>query len=197
MTWLLYEMSRHPVVWAKAREEVIGLCGQVESPKFLDLQKMKYVQSCINETLRLYPLVPFNIREALTDTTLPRGGGHSGIEPIVVPKGTAISFSPLLLQRHVFIYEDIRSTHPHFRDSAIFDPSRWETWSPKAFTFIPFNAGPRLCLGQKFAMTEMVYSVSRLLQRYQGIKNTGSEQSPGLMCNLTVSPSSKISMQFK
>lgn len=197
ITWLLYEMSRHPAVWAKAKEEVIGICGQVESPRFPDLQKMKYVQSCINETLRLYPLVPFNIREALTDTMLPRGGGHSGIEPIVVPKGTAISFSPLLLQRHEFIYEDIRLTHPHFQDPAIFDPSRWEKWSPKAFTFIPFNAGPRLCLGQKFAMTEMVYTVSRLLQRYQGIENTGSEQAPGLMCNLTVSPASKIRIKFK
>jgi hypothetical protein len=53
----------------------------------------------MNETLRLYPVVPFNVRMSLHDTTLPRGGGPDGMSPIGVLKDTPIGYSSLILQR--------------------------------------------------------------------------------------------------
>ena len=51
-----------------------------------------------------------------------------------------------------------------------FDPSRWETWSPVPWTYIPFNGGPRICLGQYFAMTEMAYATARIVQIFERIE---------------------------
>ena len=42
-----------------------------------------------------------------------------------------------------------------------FKPERWDGWTPKAWDFIPFNGGPRICLGQQFALTEMAYILTR------------------------------------
>lgn len=50
-----------------------------------------------------------------------------------------------------------------------FDPSRWETWNPVPWTYIPFNGGPRICLGQNFAMTEMAYATARIVQTVERI----------------------------
>jgi len=51
-----------------------------------------------------------------------------------------------------------------------FNPSRWETWIPVPWTYIPFNGGPRICLGQNFALTEMAYTVARICQLYERIE---------------------------
>jgi hypothetical protein len=73
------------------REEVLGTLGVEGRPTYEDLKSMKYMQYCINEgkppdpnaltkVLRLYPIVPFNVRTALKDTSLPHGGGPHGLD---------------------------------------------------------------------------------------------------------------------
>jgi cytochrome P450 len=52
-----------------------------------------------------------------------------------------------------------------------FKPSRWNNWSPVPWTYIPFNGGPRICLGQNFALTEMAYATSRMCQMYERIED--------------------------
>lgn len=88
LSWLFYELAYHPDVYAKLREEVISTVGLDSKPTYDDLKSMKYLQHCMNEgttisimlttVLRLYPIVPTNMRAALVDTTLPRGGGPKG-----------------------------------------------------------------------------------------------------------------------
>jgi cytochrome P450 len=85
----------------------------------------------MNETLRLYPIVPFNVRLALKDTTLPVGGGIDGMQPIGVLKGTPIAYSPLAMQRREDIYPPVSSTFPRIDQ---FAPERWENWTPKPWT---------------------------------------------------------------
>jgi cytochrome P450 len=51
-----------------------------------------------------------------------------------------------------------------------FDPSRWDSWTPTPWTYIPFNGGPRICLGQNFALTEMAYVVTRICQLYERVE---------------------------
>lgn len=118
----------------------------------------------MNETLRLYPVVPFNVRFSLCDTTLPRGGGPDGMSPIGVPKDTPIGYSTLIMQRRPDLY-------PPGSAPLAFNPSRWNDWQPKPWTFIPFNGGPRICIGQQFALTEMGYTIVRMLQRFDQVDN--------------------------
>jgi cytochrome P450 len=78
LSWLFYEFGYHPEVYAKLRKEVLDVLGTDRAPTYQDLKGMKYMQYCLNEVLRLYPIVPLNGRTAFVDTSLPRGGGPLG-----------------------------------------------------------------------------------------------------------------------
>lgn len=94
LSWLFYELSRHPQIVEKLRKEIESFVGWERQPTYSDLKSMRYLQHTLNETLRLYPVVPYNVRVALKDTTLPRGGGPDGNEPIGITKGV---FCPVRL----------------------------------------------------------------------------------------------------
>jgi cytochrome P450 len=162
MSWLTYELARHPECYAKLREEVLDTLGVDELPTYEQLKNMKYLQHCITEMLRLYPIVPFNIRYALKDTTLPKGGGSDGSKPIAVLKGDPIGYMTLCMQRRKDLFGDTVDD---------FNPDRWIDWIPDPWTYIPFNGGPRICLGQNFALTEMAYATARMAQRYRSIED--------------------------
>ena len=75
------------------------------------------------------------IRTALQDTTLPRGGGPDGREPIGILKDTPVAYSALYMQRREDFYPDSGAmAHPH-----TFSPERWEHWHPRSWHYIPFN----------------------------------------------------------
>jgi len=149
LSWLFYELARHPDVWRRLREEILQTVGETGAPTYNDLKNMKYLQHTLSETLRLYPAIPYNVRLALHDTTLPRGGGPDGLSPLGVLKNTPIGYSTIILHRR----EDLTPDAEEFR------PERWEKWQPKPWQYIPFNGGPRICIGQQFALTEMGYTV--------------------------------------
>jgi hypothetical protein len=136
---------------------------------------MVLMQNIIAETLRLYPVVPFNVRLALKDTTLPLGGGPDGLSPLGILKDTPIGYSTLVMQRRPDLTPPIPNPNSKSPTSFItvedFCPDRWQTWQPKPWNYIPFNAGPRICIGQQFALTEMGYTIVRLLQRYERVEN--------------------------
>jgi cytochrome P450 len=90
LTWVIYHLSMDPNILAKLRQEIIATIGLERTPTYEDLKSMKYLQHILNEALRLYPVVPYNVRLALTDTTLPVGGGKDGLQPIGILKGTPI-----------------------------------------------------------------------------------------------------------
>jgi cytochrome P450 len=168
LSWTLYELARYPVVFAKLRAEILHVIGPTRKPSYEDLKNMKYLNHALNETLRLYPAVPFNIRYALNDSTLP---GIKGQPDISVVQGDAVIYSTLAMQRRADLYPP---TSPTFADPAIFSPERWDNWSPKAWSYVPFNGGPRICVGQNFALTEMAYSLVRMLQRYESVEYRGN-----------------------
>lgn len=113
-------------------------------------------------------MVPYNTRMALKDTTLPRGGGKDGNQPIGVLKDTRIAYLTLTMQRRADL---MPSPSPTFAPVESFSPERWDSWYPKSWTYIPFNGGPRICVGQQFALTEMGYSVVRILQKFDKIED--------------------------
>jgi cytochrome P450 len=96
-------------------------------------------------------LTDANLRQ---DTILPRGGGPTGSSPVFIPKGSEILLSFHALHRRKDIWGN---------NADDFIPERWSTIYP-AWSFLPFSAGPRVCPGQRRALTECAYITARLLQ---------------------------------
>ncbi|KAI1279982.1 cytochrome P450 [Xylaria sp. FL0933] len=176
LSFTIYELGRHPEVVRKLRDEIIKTVGFDRTPTYEDLKSMKYLQYVVNETLRLYPVVPFNVRLALKDTTLPRGGGPDGTQPIAVLKDTPIAYSTLVMQRRRDLYPE---TSEKFPDPAEYCPDRWFSWQPRPWQYIPFNGGPRICIGQQFALTEMTYVLTRMFQRFERVESFMQEVDGG------------------
>ncbi|KAF2203067.1 cytochrome P450 52A11 [Delitschia confertaspora ATCC 74209] len=193
LTWTIYELSLQPHITAKLRQEIINTVGLERAPAYDDLKDMKYLQHVINETLRLYPVVPFNVRFALKDTTLPVGGGPDGTQPIGILKDTPIGYSTLMMQRRGDLYPSEASGFPHVDQ---FVPERWDGWTPRSWTYIPFNGGPRICIGQQFALTEMAYTLVRLFQRYETVENRMNGQEAGMHSDIVLQPSNVVKVAF-
>jgi len=155
-------LARHPDIWNKLVTEIDELHG--ERPDYETLRNIKYLNYVIKESLRLYPVVPLNSRFPKKDTVLPTGGGPDGLSPVFIPKGSTVSYSPWAMHRRTDIYGE---------DALEFRPERWapeENLRP-GWGYIPFNGGPRICIGQQFALTEASYTITRLLQEFSGIED--------------------------
>ncbi|CAN3375045.1 hypothetical protein DIURU_005153 [Diutina rugosa] len=167
LSFLFHELARYPKVFAKLRDEVVSVFGEgedahVDDITFESLKQCEYLKAVINETLRLYPSVPSNSRRVEEDTTLPRGGGVNGDKPVFVPKGSSVSYQ---------VYSMHRDPKYYGEDAEEFRPERW--FEPETrklgWAYLPFNGGPRICLGQQFALTEASYVTVRLLQMFRHI----------------------------
>lgn len=162
LSYVIWHLAHNPEVYAKLREAVLEEFGTTtQSVTFEGLKRCKYLLNVINETLRVNPTVPRNMRTATRDTQLPRGGGPNGDEPVFVAKGMPIVYS---------VYELHRQPELWGEDCDEFRPERWETHSSHGWEFLPFNGGPRICLGQQFALTEASFTVMRLAQKYERIE---------------------------
>ncbi|KAI1995042.1 hypothetical protein LOZ53_001614 [Ophidiomyces ophidiicola] len=154
-----HQLARHKDVWDQLRAEIIQNIGN-RPPTYEDIKSFTYLRYVLNETLRLFPVVPWNGREAVVTTTLPRGGGPDGKSKVLIKKGTYVIYSTWGLHRSTFYGEDTNE----------FKPSRWEGLRP-GWNYIPFNGGPRICLGQQYALIEASYVIIRLLQSFKDIEN--------------------------
>ncbi|KAK1982344.1 cytochrome P-450 [Colletotrichum cereale] len=166
MGWAWYCLVRSPRVFAKLRAEVLSAFGSdAAAVSFASLKQCVYLQHVLSETLRLHSVVPFNSRRALRDTTLPAGGGPDGESPVFVQAGTEVNFSTHVLHRRADLWGE---------DAGEFVPERWEgkrgAAAGAAWHFVPFNGGPRICIGQQLALTEAGYVVVRMLQRYDAVE---------------------------
>lgn len=143
-SWVFLLLARHPDVYSRLRQEILKEFGNVDvrpaDVDFAQLKSCRYLQNVINETLRLYPSVPFNARICVEDTVLPIGGGPDGSQPIAVMKGQRLLYCVYAMQRRPDIWGP---------DAAEFKPERWENMRPPLFAFLPFNGGPRICLGRE------------------------------------------------
>ncbi|KAG8816555.1 hypothetical protein FRC19_011948 [Serendipita sp. 401] len=161
ITFATYMLSQHPSVSARLEREVLSVLGPSRAPTLDDFRSMPYLRAVINETLRLFPSVPLNVRDSLaervwTDSTTGQRW--------YVPSGTSITYSFFHLHR------SSRLWGPTCQQ---FDPARFleederylKYFGTSPFVFVPFNAGPRSCLGQQLAYAEVEVFLCRLMQK--------------------------------
>lgn len=184
LSFTLFELSRNPAIWEKLKQEVYSHFGKgseedIAAISFESLKKCEYLKYVLNEVLRLYPSVPVNFRDATKDTTLPVGGGANGKSPIFIPKGTTVAYT---------IYCTHRMKEVYGEDAEEFVPERWASQPKLGWAYLPFNGGPRICLGQQFALTEASYVIVRLIQMFPNLTSgyTG-EKIPKKLLHLTLS----------
>ncbi|PQE07107.1 cytochrome P450 alkane hydroxylase protein [Rutstroemia sp. NJR-2017a BVV2] len=113
-----------------------------------------------NTGLRMYRVTSTIFRSALEDTVLPSGGGPDNIAPIFVPKNTLLFVCVWALHRDKAVFG---------LDAEEFNPDRWSKVKPKRWEYIPFGGGPRACMGREMGITESLYVLCRLAQRYEGL----------------------------
>lgn len=187
LSFAMYELARNPKLWETLRDEVSDRfgCGpeaRIQDITFEALKQSPYLKAVLNETLRMYPAVPNNFRTAARETTLPRGGGKDGLSPILIRKGQIVAYTIYSTQRDPAIYGE---------DAMEFKPERWseERTRRLGWSFLPFNGGPRICLGQQFALTEASYVLVRLAQVFShlGGDNTDKPYPPRMNSHLTLS----------
>ncbi|KIW02606.1 hypothetical protein, variant [Verruconis gallopava] len=166
LSWTFFLLVRHPQVMQKLRAEITQY--NKENLDRNDLRNMPYLQNVLKETLRLYPSLPVNTRTAIKDTILPTGGGPDRKSPVFVPKGSAIAYSVYSMHRRPDLYG---------MDAELFRPERWDEDMPlnkdptnAKWGYLPFNGGPRICIGMDFALTEAAITVVRLIRRFPNMK---------------------------
>jgi len=146
--WSLYLLASSPVdqerVAAEVRTIDLGPDAAAEA-----LTKLPYTRAVVSEALRLYPPAPVLARMAI---------GPDRLCDVAVPRGALIMISPWVLQRHLRLW----------KDPDAFNPSRFLGEAPLAhrFAYMPFGAGPRICIGAQFALTEACLVLARIVQQF-------------------------------
>lgn len=149
LSWTLYLLAKHPEVLQKTQAELDRICPG-RPPTFSELRQLSYLTQVINESMRLYPPAWITDRVALEDDR---------VGDLDIPKGTVVV---------PFIY-GIHHEERHWKDSERFQPERFASNRQKdqtPFTFLPFGGGPRLCIGNSFAMMEMQLLLASWLRRF-------------------------------
>ncbi|KAI7992145.1 Cytochrome P450 94A2 [Camellia lanceoleosa] len=158
LIWFFLLVSKHPNVENEILKEIND---KSEAATFEEVKDMVYTHAALSESMRLYPPVPVDGKEAIDDDVLPDG--------TVIKKGTRVAYHPYAMGRSEKLWGS---------DWAEFRPERWlevrdaaaGKWSFVArdpYTYPVFQAGPRICLGKEMAFLQMKRVVSGVLRRFR------------------------------
>ncbi|KAF2888130.1 hypothetical protein ILUMI_18043 [Ignelater luminosus] len=182
ISFLLYSIANHASVQERVVEELRTLFhdDKTRSATYRDLQEMKYLEMVIKESLRLYPPVPIYGRNI-----------HEDIEydGTVLPKNISLTINAFGIHRSSQIYPE-----PDKFDPERFTAENQAKRSP--YAYIPFSAGPRNCIGQRFAMLEMKSVVSKVLRHYELLPSI-PESKPALVGETILKSSTGVHIRLK
>ena len=178
LSWTLYLLSQHPEILQKLRAEADQVLGK-RMPSFADLKQMPYTKQVIEEGMRIYPPV-WGVGRYAREADQWR-------EHDIAPN-TIVICQIFSLHRHPELWEN----------PEIFNPDRFETETAKARPsthYLPFGAGPRMCIGNHFAMMEMQLLLPLIVRHFdfELIKNHPVELEP----LITLKPKHGILMKLK
>ncbi len=144
--WSMYLLASAPAEQERVFQEVHTLDLGPDAAGDA-LARLPYTRAVVSEALRLYPPAFAIARKAL---------GPDQIGDIAIEAGALVMISPWVLHRHARLW----------RDPDAFDPSRFLGAPPPRFAYLPFGAGPRVCVGAQFAVTEACLVLAKLIQRF-------------------------------
>lgn len=160
LAWTWFVLAQYPDIRTRVETELDTVL-QGRTPTINDLPQLPYTLQVLNEVLRLYPVVPFTVRRVARTTTL---GGYT------LPVNSLLFISMANIHQH-----------PDFwSDPTTFNPDRWAPDMVKRqhrLAFMPFGAGPRICIGNNMAMMEGQLLIAMIAQRYRlHLENPASVQ---------------------
>ena len=184
LTWAVYLLGRHPEAQEKLFDEINeSFGGQLDCDVSLDqISTLEYLDLVVKEVLRLYPPGPGIGRKLDEDCV---------IDGRVIPKGSSLWLFIYYVQRHPDVWESPDSFIPE-RHTA---ESRLEQ-KRSNFAYIPFSAGPRNCVGQRFAVQEIKVVLVYLVRKFR-MRSEDEEEDVRISGLLTMNPAHKLNIQLK
>ncbi|KYQ46660.1 Cytochrome P450 4g15 [Trachymyrmex zeteki] len=153
-SFFLSIMGCHSDIQEKVIQELDEIFGDSDRPAtFQDTLEMKYLERCLMETLRMYPPVPVIARDIKTDLKLASGD-------YTIPAGSTVIVTTFKMHRQPHIYPN----------PEVFDPDNFlpeKTANRHYYAFVPFSAGPRSCVGRKYAMLKLKIILSTIMRNYR------------------------------
>lgn len=181
MNWVLYLLGHHPEAQKKVHQELDEVFGNTESPVTVDdLKKLRYLECVVKEALRLFPSVPMFARSLKEDCYI---NGYK------LPKGTNVLILTYVLHRDPEIFPE----PDEFRPERFF-PENSKGRHP--YAYVPFSAGPRNCIGQRFAQMEEKTLLALILRRFW-VDCSQKPEELGLSGELILRPNNGIWVQLK
>jgi cytochrome P450 len=153
LTWTLYLLAANPA-WARRVEAEVDSVAGRDDVTAAHLERMPLLEQVLQESMRLYPPVPLMTRQAVADTTL---GGHE------LRAGASVVMPIYAIHRHARRWDAPDAFLPER-----FAPGRADA-IPR-YQYMPFGAGPRICIGMAFAMLEAAAILATLLQRVRFVR---------------------------
>ncbi|XKL61642.1 hypothetical protein PGB90_001475 [Kerria lacca] len=155
ISFCLYALSNNQHVQDKLYDEIKNnLLNKDTEPTYQSYTNMKYLDCVVKESLRIYTPVPMIARKVDEDIEVPSG--------YIIPKGALVNF--FLIRMH--------NDEKYFPNPIQFKPERFEDNLKHPYSYVPFSAGLRNCLGQKFALLEMKIVLTTLLSKYRFLPAT-------------------------
>lgn len=151
MSWALYLLAQHPEIAQKVRQEVLNVVGPTGTPGFEHVRELRYTMQVIQEVMRLYPPAWVVSRRSLGPDTY---GEHA------VGPNAYVLISPYVLHRDPAQWACPNAFHPDH-----FSPGEQRERHP--YAYIPFGGGPRLCIGNNFALMEMQLLLALLIRQFE------------------------------
>ncbi len=180
LTWWGWCMAAHPDAQRRAADEVDAVLGGRE-PGAADLTRLPWLSLCIKETLRLYPPAPALFSRRTTQAL--------DIAGLRLPRGAMLRLTPGLIQRDPRWFEEPEAFRPER-----FDPAAGHREIPRG-AWMPFGAGPRVCLGSHFALMEITLVAAMVLQRYR-LAPVPEAPAPEPVLNITLRPATPLRLRL-
>mgnify|MGYP000598570529 CR=1 FL=1 len=177
LTFTAFLLAQHPPVEQRLLEELDEVLGG-DPPTMADVGDLPYLERVVKESMRLYPPVPGILREATA---------RDEIAGYTIPEGATISINQWTVHRDPDIYDDPMA----------FRPERWTDEMEQDLPnlgYFPFSAGPRRCVGDRFAMLEARLVLATLLQQYH--LELVSEPAIDLIATITARPRNPVLMRI-
>ncbi|CAG7725592.1 unnamed protein product [Allacma fusca] len=154
LSWIIFLIGCYPNIQEKIHKELQDIFGDDKDRMVTtqDLTQLKYLECVIKESLRLYPSVPFISRQLREDLVLDDG--------VIIPNGVNFSIFPLQVHRNPEVWSNPEEFNPER-----FFPENANGRHP--YAYIPFSAGPRNCIGQKFALMEEKVVLAQVFRNFR------------------------------